>query len=231
MGNTAPKLKAEDVELYEGIASGKFNKKEIQALYEQFVQISSLEEAGPSTINERQFHLAMGFKAQNFILKRMFQVFDENADGGITFSEFLKGLSALSGKASEQEKMKFSFRLYDVNKDGKISREELKTMLAGSVSAFPYQFSAAELDELVDRTFAESNLNRNNYISYDEYTNVIASHPLMLQQLTVNVSQAIAQRRARVKYMKKHPESLVDAVGPGSPAAGGGGGAGGGSKH
>eukprot|EP00750_Incisomonas_marina_P031318 INCI7972.1.p1 GENE.INCI7972.1~~INCI7972.1.p1 ORF type:complete len:228 (+),score=42.79 INCI7972.1:252-935(+) len=225
MGNTAPRLKPEEVEEYEQIASGKFNRKEIQALFEQFVQISTLEEGqGPDLINEREFHLAMGFKSQNFILKRMFEVFDENSDGGITFSEFLKGLSALSGKASEQEKMKFSFRLYDVNKDGKISRSELKTMLAGSVSAFPYKFSEEEMDALVDRTFEESDLDKNGYISYNEYTTVIASHPLMLQQLTINVSQAIAQRRAREKYMRKHPESLVDAVGPTTGAGSGGGG-------
>mmetsp|Transcript_46445 Transcript_46445/g.68641 ORF Transcript_46445/g.68641 Transcript_46445/m.68641 type:complete len:229 (-) Transcript_46445:179-865(-) len=226
MGNSAPKLKPEEIEEYEEIAAHKFNKREIQALYEQFVQISTLEEGkGPDLINEREFHLAMGFKSQNFILKRMFEVFDENGDNGITFSEFLKGLSALSGKASEQEKMRFSFRLYDVNKDGKISKAELKTMLAGSVSAFPYKFSEDELDALVERTFNESDLNGNGYISYAEYNTLIASHPLMLQQMTVNVSQAITQRKARLKYVKKHPESVVDAVSDGSSPGGGGGGA------
>lgn len=230
MGNTAPKLKPEEIEEYAQIAAGKFTKKEIQALYEQFVQISTLEDGqAQDLINAREFHLAMGFKSQNFILKRMFEIFDENGDGGITFSEFLKGLSALSGKASEQEKMKFSFRLYDVNKDGKISKAELKTMLKGSVTAFPYKFSEEEMDALVERTFAESDLNRNGYISYNEYTTLIASHPLMLQQLTVNVSQAIAQRKARLKYTKKHPESLVDAVGSGSGSGSPSGGAGKGS--
>ena len=221
MGNVAPKLKPEDVEEYAEIAAGKFSKKEIQALFEQFVQISSLEKGdltNQDLINEREFHLAMGFKNQNFILKRMFEIFDENGDGGITFSEFLKGLSALSGKASEQEKMKFSFRLYDVNKDGKISEPELKLMLKGSVSAFPYKFSEEELDVLVRRTFDESDLNGNGYISYAEYTKLIASHPMMLQQMTVNVSQAIAQRKARIKYMKKHPESVVNSTSPSSTA-------------
>ena len=232
MGNTAPKLKPDEVAEYEAIASKKFTNKEIQALYEQFVQISTLEEGkGPDLINERQFHLAMGFKTQSFILKRMFEVFDENGDGVITFSEFLKGLSALSVNASQPEKLRFSFRLYDVNKDGRISRSELKAMLAGSVSAFPYKFSEKELDALVDHTFAETDLDRNDYISFEEYSAVIVSHPLMLEQFTVNVSQAIAQRKARLKYMKKHPESLVDAVGDSSPSpAGRGGGGGGGGK-
>jgi serine/threonine-protein phosphatase 2B regulatory subunit len=232
MGNTAPRLKPEEVEQYAHVAAGKFSKKEIQALYEQFVQISTLEDGQTQDlINEREFHLAMGFKAQSFILKRMFEVFDENGDGGITFSEFLKGLSALSGKASEQEKMKFSFRLYDVNKDGKITKEELKTMLAGSVSALPYRFSEAEMDELVDRTFAETDLNGNGYISYAEYTKLIASHPRMLQQMTVNVSQAIAQRKARLKYMKKHPESVVATAAAGGGAASGSGSGGGGKRR
>lgn len=212
MGNTAPKLKPDEVDAYMKVASSKFTKKEIQALYEQFVQISTLEDGTKQeVINEREFHLAMGFKTQNFILKRMFEVFDDDGDGDITFSEFLKGLSALSGKATEHEKMKFSFRLYDVNNDHKITKDKLKTMLAGSVSAFPYKFSEAEMDALVERTFAESKSTQNGYISYQEYTSLIATHPRMLQQLTVNVSQAIAQREARRNYMRKHPESAVEA--------------------
>ena len=44
--------------------------------------------------------------------------------GGITFGDFMEFLSVLS-KGSTQDKIFWSFRFYDVNKDGIISRDEL----------------------------------------------------------------------------------------------------------
>ena len=44
--------------------------------------------------------------------------------GGITFGDFMDFLSTLS-KGTLQEKIYWSFRFYDVNKDGIISRDEM----------------------------------------------------------------------------------------------------------
>ena len=44
--------------------------------------------------------------------------------GGITFGDFMDFLSSLS-KGSEEEKIMWSFRFYDINKDGIISRDEM----------------------------------------------------------------------------------------------------------
>ena len=154
MGNVAPKLKPEDVEEYAEIAAGKFSKKEIQALFEQFVQISSLEKGdltNQDLINEREFHLAMGFKNQNFILKRMFEIFDENGDGGITFSEFLKGLSALSGKDFDEAYLRYEIAYHTAVIDAinstllpAIKNEDFKQLVLKVLPGFKHHLAATK---------------------------------------------------------------------------------------
>ena len=53
--------------------------------------------------------------------------FRENT-GGITFGDFMNFLSTLS-KGTLQEKIYWSFRFYDVNKDGIISRDEMMKVM------------------------------------------------------------------------------------------------------
>ena len=63
--------------------------------------------------------------------------FRENT-GGITFGDFMNFLSTLS-KGTLQEKIYWSFRFYDVNKDGIISRDEMiKVRIHDMSSPSPY---------------------------------------------------------------------------------------------
>ena len=64
---------------------------------------------------------------------RLFATFDENDDGSINFAEFLTILSVLSNKATAAQKLEVSFKIYDMDNDGKIGREELATMLRATM--------------------------------------------------------------------------------------------------
>lgn len=47
-------------------------------------------------------------------MKRVFQIFDKDNDGKISFVEFITGLSQLYGN-DEEEKLKFMFKIYDID--------------------------------------------------------------------------------------------------------------------
>ena len=59
----------------------------------------------------------------------MIQIFDKNKDGKISFVEFINGLAALSTGANDQEKLKFAFKVYDMDEDGYISNGDLFKVL------------------------------------------------------------------------------------------------------
>jgi len=61
-----------------------------------------------------------------FVLARIFNAVNLDRDGYISFAEFVQALSvAIHG--TFEEKAQFSFRIYDANQDGKISRQEMIT--------------------------------------------------------------------------------------------------------
>nr|XP_031362580.1 calsenilin [Lonchura striata domestica] len=52
----------------------------------------------------------------------LFDAFDADRNGALCFQDFAVGLSVLL-RGTEQQKLKWTFDLYDVNKDGHISKE------------------------------------------------------------------------------------------------------------
>lgn len=68
-------------------------------------------------MHTQEFQNAIGMKNSTFV-DRMFSVFDSNSDGAINFAEFLAILSVLSTKATPDEKLSFSFKIYDCDADG-----------------------------------------------------------------------------------------------------------------
>ncbi|XP_030074136.1 calcineurin B homologous protein 2 isoform X2 [Microcaecilia unicolor] len=67
---------------------------------------------------------------------------------------------------SRRNKLKFAFQLYDQDKDGKISRNELLQVLRMMVGV---QVTNEQLECIADRTIQESDLDNDNAISFEEF--------------------------------------------------------------
>ncbi len=99
----------------------------------------------------------------------MIAVLDKNKDGTISFLEFVQGLNALSAGASNEEKLRFAFQIYDINNDGFISNGELFTVLKMMVGN---NLNDVQLQQLVDRTIIKADTDFDGKISFDEFKNV-----------------------------------------------------------
>lgn len=79
--------------------------------------------------------------------------------------EFICGLSVFCEKGTIDEKLKFSFRIYDFDQDGCISKEELYKLLEASLVENSLGIPQEQLSSLVDATFAEADTDGDGKIS------------------------------------------------------------------
>lgn len=73
---------------------------------------------------------------QNPLVQRVIDIFDADGNGEVDFKEFIHGVSQFSVKGDKLSKLKFAFRIYDMDNDGFISNGELF-----QVSISSYQFT------------------------------------------------------------------------------------------
>uniref|UniRef100_A0A8C9LCC8 Potassium voltage-gated channel interacting protein 3 n=1 Tax=Pavo cristatus TaxID=9049 RepID=A0A8C9LCC8_PAVCR len=102
-------------------AHTKFTKKELQSLYRSFKN-----DCPSGHVDEETFTLIY---AQFFpqgdssaYAHFLFNAFDADGSGELCFEDFVVGLSVLL-RGTAQEKLNWAFNLYDINKDGCITKE------------------------------------------------------------------------------------------------------------
>ncbi|CBY24249.1 unnamed protein product [Oikopleura dioica] len=98
----------------------------------------------------------------------VFNVFDENKDGSIEFSEFITALS-LTSRGHFEEKLEWAFRLYDIDNNGTISRDEM-LQIVSAIFRMVGNFSQEETPEQkVDRIFSKMDTDGNCELSKEEF--------------------------------------------------------------
>jgi serine/threonine-protein phosphatase 2B regulatory subunit len=100
----------------------------------------------------------------------MIAIFDEDGGGDVDFQEFVLGLSAFSSKGNKEEKLKFAFKVYDIDRDGYISNGELFIVLKMMVGS---NLKDQQLQQIVDKTIMEADKDGDGKISFEEFTQMV----------------------------------------------------------
>uniref|UniRef100_A0A8C4UW55 Potassium voltage-gated channel interacting protein 3 n=1 Tax=Falco tinnunculus TaxID=100819 RepID=A0A8C4UW55_FALTI len=105
------------------LARTKFTKKELQSLYRGFKN-----ECPSGLVDEETFKFIYSqFFPQgdaSTYAHFLFDAFDSDHNGVLCFQDFVVGLSVLL-RGTVHQKLKWAFNLYDINKDGYITKEEM----------------------------------------------------------------------------------------------------------
>jgi len=101
---------------------------------------------------------------------RMIAIFDEDGGGDVDFQEFVSGLSAFSSKGNKEQKLRFAFKVYDIDRDGFISNGELFIVLKMMVGS---NLKDQQLQQIVDKTIMEADLDGDGKISFEEFTKMV----------------------------------------------------------
>ncbi len=100
----------------------------------------------------------------------MIAIFDEDGGGDVDFQEFVSGLSAFSSKGNKEEKLRFAFKVYDIDRDGYISNGELFIVLKMMVGS---NLKDQQLQQIVDKTIMEADLDQDGKISFEEFQKMV----------------------------------------------------------
>ncbi|GAQ80563.1 protein phosphatase 3 regulatory subunit [Klebsormidium nitens] len=138
-----------------------------------------------ASIQKKELQLALGLK-QPLLVERMFSLLDQDRNGKISFAEFCNTLSAFAEEAPDLEKTKLSFRLF-ANQQGEITHRELAEMLAAVSDEGTLDFSTEEAAAVVERTFEEADLNKDDKIDFSEYCRLLKAYPAVLKNLSINL--------------------------------------------
>lgn len=100
----------------------------------------------------------------------MIAIFDEDGGGDVDFQEFVSGLSAFSSKGNKEEKLRFAFKVYDIDRDGFISNGELFIVLKMMVGN---NLKDNQLQQIVDKTIMEADKDGDGKISFEEFKRMV----------------------------------------------------------
>jgi len=161
-----------------------FTREELEMLYTAYRRISQLEDPD-GLIDEQEFKIACGWE-ESEIAQRIFHLFDVNSDKVVNFEEFASGMAVFHGTDLDK-KIEFSFRLYDLDDNGFIEKEELLGMLRASLlENCVLGLSEAQLKKIIDYTFLHIDANHDDKISFDEYKALVKKYPSVLEDFKVD---------------------------------------------
>jgi len=143
-----------------------FDSVEVRRLAKRFKKLD-IDNSG--SISPEEF-MQLPELRSNPIVPRVINIFDKDNNGEIDFNEFIEGLSHFSVKSEKDEKLKFAFQIYDIDKDGYISSAELYNVLKQMVGN---NLKETQLQQIVDKTMIYADSDGDGKISYDEFTKIL----------------------------------------------------------
>ncbi|XP_037742416.1 calsenilin isoform X3 [Chelonia mydas] len=149
----------------------KFTKKELQSLYRGFKN-----ECPSGLVDEDTFKLIYAqFFPQgdaSMYAHFLFNAFDVDRNGAICFEDFVVGLSILL-RGTVHEKLNWAFNLYDINKDGYITKEEMLAIMKSIYDMMGrYTYPVLRDDapvEHVEKFFQKMDRNRDGVVTIEEF--------------------------------------------------------------
>uniref|UniRef100_A0A5S6Q2B6 EF-hand domain-containing protein n=1 Tax=Trichuris muris TaxID=70415 RepID=A0A5S6Q2B6_TRIMR len=165
-------LLLQDEEISEIQKETGFSRKQIVRLYSRF---TSLDKSSSGALGVEDF-LRIPELAINPLRDMIVNAFFFESEDGerVNFRHFVQVLARFRPIKKNKphplnrrrDKLRFAFGMYDLNRDGFITKSELLSILNMMVGS---HINADQLDRIATRTIAEADMNNDGKISFDEF--------------------------------------------------------------
>jgi len=121
----------------------------------------------------------------------VFATLDQSSTGTVNFEDFLSSLSILS-RGSMDEKLRWIFNLYDINRDGKITIDELQ-LIVSSIYDLMGKSTDPPIDDNTARQHSESifkklNAKQDGSITLDDFLQTCYNDQAILNSISMLVA-------------------------------------------
>lgn len=177
MGSKCSTIQLEDADISEISKETGFSASQIKRLYSRF---SNLDKGNLGKLRSDDFfripELAINPLGERIVKSFFFfrEDKEESEEDGVNFKDFVRTLSYFrpvkekknNPLSTKEHKLAFAFKIYDIDGDGYISKDELISLLRMMVGI---NISDEELRCIADRTFLEADEDNDSYISFEEF--------------------------------------------------------------
>ncbi|KAM7137225.1 guanylyl cyclase-activating protein 2 [Molossus nigricans] len=189
----------------EAEAAGEMDVAELQEWYKKFVVECP---SGTLFMHEfKRFFKVTGNEEATQYVEGMFRAFDKNGDNTIDFLEYVAALNLVL-RGTLEHKLKWTFKIYDKDRNGCIDRLELLDIveaiykLKKACRVEPEAGQQGQLltpEEVVDRIFLLVDENGDGQLSLDEFVRGARRDRWVMKmlQMEVNPGGWISQQRRR----------------------------------
>jgi len=169
-----PSLLLRDEELAEIQKETGFTSNQIERLYSRF---TSLDKANTGALAREDF-LRIPELAINPLGERIVMAFFRHSDEDrVNFRQFVRVLAHFrpvkknrEGLNSREGKLQFAFKLYDLDDDDRITKEELLAVLQMMVGE---NISEDQLTSIAERTILEADTDGDGMINFEEFSKAL----------------------------------------------------------
>ncbi|CAH2057944.1 unnamed protein product, partial [Iphiclides podalirius] len=123
-----------------------------------------------------------------FFTERVFQIFDEDNSGTISHHEFIAAVHRF-GRQTPEDKIKFLFRVYDLDGDGLIQHRELQHVMRACMEENGMSFSDDQLLELTGAMFEDADVEQRGAITYEALRDQLSKHGGLLENLSISIDR------------------------------------------
>ncbi|XP_046849226.1 calcineurin B homologous protein 1-like isoform X1 [Xenia sp. Carnegie-2017] len=180
--NTSSMLQDEDIEQIKKETG--FSEKQIKRLY---VRFSHLDSRGCGLLSREDFgripELAINPLNERIIDSFYFNSDENDEQEGCNFREFMKTLAHFRRSSKKghnplntaEEKLKFIFRIYDLDNDGNITKVDLLKILEMMVGV---SIGKDQLEQIAHRTIKDANGDIDDAINFEEFKKVMETEEI-----------------------------------------------------